>query len=246
MIQTYDICYKEFHFYHTFYLGDTKTSVDKWTFDEENNDVLIKGQWDHNPIALDLLNLMDFTGQTVLDVGCADGYYSLLAEKKGNFVTSMDLYDSYARRYVFSHLNSKNNFLHKNVYSLHQIDQMFDVGMIGDILLHLENPLGVLKMLRQKLNKKIFLVSDFIDGGGKSYIEIQNIVHTPFRFTIESLETMLKIAGFKNINFVKSLHIKSTTSKYSYCNRELCVITADVDEDYVFAPIFSAYYPVIV
>lgn len=246
MIQTYDISYKGLQFYHTFYLSDDRNSVDSWTFNEEGNNVLIKGQWDHNPIALDLLSMMDFTGETVLDVGCADGFYSLLAEKKGNFVTSMDLHDAYSRRYIFSHLNSKNQFLHKSVYSLHQLDQMYDIAIIGDILLHLENPLGVLKILRQKITKKILLISDFIDYGGRPCIEVQNIIHTPYRFTIQSLEIMLMIAGFKNIKINKSLLIKSTTSKYVYGDRDLCVITADVDEDYVFAPIFSGYYPVIV
>lgn len=232
---------KTIEFYHTFYLSDDKRSLDSWTFDKDSNDTLIYGQWNHNPLAEELLEVMNFSGQSVIDVGCRDGFYCFLAERQGNTVTGIDTDDCEARRFISNHLNSKLVYINENINNLFNWKEKFDVAIVGDVLLHLENPLGVLKTVRNLCLKKIILISDYFPGD-ESVIEIQNVIHTPYRFRIPSLITMLTLSGFTNIQVNKKLKIENPSSVYNFGTRDIAVITADILPTYKFKPFFCSYY----
>jgi hypothetical protein len=188
-----------------------------------------------------LIEVLDFKNKNVLDVGCRDGFFSYLMEKKRNIVTSIDACDSLARRFTHSYLGSKSEFHHINVNQLHTWDKKFDIILVGDILLHLENPLGILKILRNMTTERIIVISDYFDSSAP-LIQIQNVDHTPYKFSIPALATMLELSGFKGIAVEKFLKIKCESSIYNFGERNICIITANINKRYVFNKFYSGYY----
>lgn len=207
MKEKYDVCYKEMFFYHTFYLSDTKRSIELWDFNEDDNDTIIIGQWNHNPIANDILDVLDFSNKTVLDIGCNDGYYSYLCEKNKNVVTGVDFYNGDSRKFIHDYLKSNVVFIHDNVNNFLKWDRSYQVGILSDILLHLENPLGVLKLVRNIITEKLIVIFDYIDVI-QPYVYVNDVEHTPYVFSIGSMMNFLKISGFTNFKVEKKLVIK--------------------------------------
>ena len=144
--------------YHTFYLNEDKRSIEKWDFDKINPIHLI-GDYDHNLIASELLSTLSniATDKSIIDVGCRDGFYSFLFEKMSNNVTSLDTDNRETRQYVHNFLNSKSNFIHSNIYNIidWDINIKYDIVFISDLLVHLENPIGALKLLHTICKEKI-------------------------------------------------------------------------------------------
>jgi len=124
----------------------------------------IAGYWDLRGRFADYTAHTPIEGRTFLDVGTATGFLSFEAEKCGASVTSFDAdgpdryqfvtgnHDqAYFRRlrngYAFSHelLGSKANLVLGDIYSMPQSVQPHDVVMVGQILVHLRDPLLALQ-----------------------------------------------------------------------------------------------------
>lgn len=245
MKEKYDIDYKAAGFYHTFYLSDSKRSVELWDFNEDDNDVIVVGQWNHNPIAKDILEVLNFSNKSVLDIGCNDGFYSYLCEKNKNTVTGVDFYNGESRKFIHEYLKSKVVFIHDNVNNFLKWNKSYQVGILGDILLHLENPLGVLKLVRNIITEKLIIVFDYIDTD-YPYIRTNDVEHTPYVFSIGSMIHFLKISGFTNFKVEKKLMIKSESKKYNWDDRNICVLTADINPLYEFNKLHSSYYGIVI
>lgn len=240
-MQEYNTMYNDMEFYHTFYLNENKKSIKLWDFTKEGNDIIIYGQWNHNDVVQDILDVINFSNKTVIDVACRDGFYSYLAEKQENIVTAIDFGNLPARKFIHSFLNSNVEFIHENINGLYKWTKKFQVSILGDILVHLENPLGVLKIVRNLTTEKIVIISDYIEDTNDHMLVINNIA-MPYIFSIGALKNMLMISGFKNINIVKRLELKCPSNKYNWPNRKVCIITADIDVNYKFDMGCSSYY----
>ncbi len=126
----------------------------------------ISGYWDLRGRFADYIAHTPIEGRTFLDVGTATGFLSFEAEKCGASVTSFDAdgperYEyvpgntsddpaSYLRLrngYTFSHelLGSKANLILGDIYSMSQRVQPHDVVLVGQILVHLRDPLSALQ-----------------------------------------------------------------------------------------------------
>jgi hypothetical protein len=125
----------------------------------------IAGQWDLRGRFDDYVGNTDVRGKTFLDVGAAGGFLSFEAEKRGAVVTSFDAdgperyqylpghvplerdrFDRFRRGYEFSHhqLTSKANLVLGDIYSLSERVPQHDVVLVGQILVHLRDPLSAL------------------------------------------------------------------------------------------------------
>lgn len=244
MKEKYDIEYKGMWFYHTFYLSESKRSIETWDFDEDTNDIIIIGQWNHNPIAKDILDVLNFSNKTVLDIGCNDGYYSYLCEKNKNVVTAVDVYNGESRQFMHGFLKSNVVFIHDNVNNFLKWGSSYEVAIMGDILLHLENPLGVLKLVRNIITEKLIVVFDYIDTT-LPYVYVNDVEHTPYVFSIGSMINMLKISGFTNFKVEKKLVVKNESKTYKWDDRNICILTADVNPSYKFNKFYSSYYGIV-
>ena len=106
----------------------------------------------------------DFAGLRVLDVGTFDGFYAFLAERRGaERVVAVD--NEQYRRWVASRwgirlaggegfraiqrvLDSEVGYLRMDAFALDGLDERFDFVYCCGILHRVENPLGLLRVLR--------------------------------------------------------------------------------------------------
>ena len=140
----------------------------------------IAGHWDLRGRFADYTAHTPIEGRTFLDVGTATGFLSFEAEKCGATVTSFDAdgperYQcvtgqasggpAYFRRlrngYEFAHgpLGSKASLVLGDVYSMSQSVQPHDVVLVGQILVHLRDPLLALQQAAEA-SKDILIVTE--------------------------------------------------------------------------------------
>jgi len=106
----------------------------------------------------------DFAGMSVLDVGCFDGFYAFLAERRGAervvavdneqyrlWVASrwgVELEGAEGFRAVHRLLGSAVEYRRMDAFALDRLDECFDLVYCFGILHRVENPLGLLRVLR--------------------------------------------------------------------------------------------------
>lgn len=106
----------------------------------------------------------DFAGMTVLDVGCFDGFYAFLAERRGAervvavdneqyrlWVASrwgIELEGGEGFRAVHRLLGSAVEYRRMDAFELDRLEERFDLVYCFGILHRVENPLGLLRVLR--------------------------------------------------------------------------------------------------
>ena len=106
----------------------------------------------------------DFAGMSVLDVGCFDGFYAFLAERRGaERVLAVDneqyrlwvaarwdveLQGAEGFRAVHRLLGSAVEYRRMDAFALDGLEERFDLVYCFGILQRVENPLGLLRVLR--------------------------------------------------------------------------------------------------
>ena len=106
----------------------------------------------------------DFAGMSVLDVGCFDGFYAFLAERRGAgrvvavdneqyrlWVASrwgVELQGGEGFRTVHGLLGSAVEYRRMDAFALDGLKERFDLVYCFGILHRVENPLGLLRVLR--------------------------------------------------------------------------------------------------
>ncbi len=106
----------------------------------------------------------DFSGMSVLDVGAFDGFYAFLAEHRGAdrvmavdneqyraWVASrwdIELEGGEGFRAIHRLLDSAIEYRQMDAFGLDQLDERFDLVYCFGILHRVENPLGLLRVLR--------------------------------------------------------------------------------------------------
>jgi tRNA (mo5U34)-methyltransferase len=106
----------------------------------------------------------DFAGMSVLDVGCFDGFYAFLAEQRGAervvavdneqyrlWVASrwgVEVQGGEGFRAVHRLLGSMVEYRRMDAFGLDQLEERFDLVYCFGILHRVENPLGLLRVLR--------------------------------------------------------------------------------------------------
>jgi tRNA (mo5U34)-methyltransferase len=109
----------------------------------------------------------DFRGMSVLDIGTFDGFYAFLAEARGaERVVAVD--NEQYREWVSSRwgvelqggegfaairelLGSDVDYRHMDAFDLDELGETFDFILCFGILHRVENPLGLLKVIRRRL-----------------------------------------------------------------------------------------------
>ena len=108
----------------------------------------------------------DFAGMSVLDVGCFDGFYAFLAERRGaEHVVAIDneqyrlwvasrwgveLRGGEGFRAVHRLLRSAVEYRRMDAFALDGLEERFDLVYCFGILHRVENPLGLLRVLRRR------------------------------------------------------------------------------------------------
>lgn len=106
-----------------------------------------------------LFSSLDFTGKSVLDIGCWDGYFSFMAEKRGaRRVVALDNPDFRwggmdGFLFLKDHFQSKVEFVCGSVYTLPP--EKFDIVFCFGVLYHLSDPLVALNNCFQIANESV-------------------------------------------------------------------------------------------
>ncbi len=129
----------------------------------------------------------DFSGMSVLDVGTFDGFYAFLAEARGaRRVVAVD--NEQYKEWISSRwgvelkggegfaairelLDSEVDYRHLDAFDLDELGETFDLILCFGILHRVENPLGLLKIIRRRLA-----------GGGQVLLE----THGPADWALDS------------------------------------------------------------
>ncbi len=165
----------------------------------------------------------DLSGASVLDVGTFDGFYAFLAESRGaSRVVAVDneQYRDWVRarwgveldggeglRAIAELLDSEVEYLRLDAFDLDLVEEQFDLVLCFGILHRVENPLGLLRILRERLAPSGELLLEtygVASPGGAAAIE----VHAPgevythddyvyWGFTGRGLANLAVQAGFE-------------------------------------------------
>jgi 2-polyprenyl-3-methyl-5-hydroxy-6-metoxy-1,4-benzoquinol methylase len=111
--------------------------------------VVVKGEYDMTPLLPAFHLPDDLTGQTVLDVGTASGFFAMECARRGGHVTAIDVvpWDTY--HWAIAELMGWDvTRIQKDIYDLEPTFGQFDLVISGSLLLHLPDPLGAIRRLR--------------------------------------------------------------------------------------------------
>ncbi|MEW6003026.1 MAG: class I SAM-dependent methyltransferase [Nitrospirota bacterium] len=123
------------------------------------NGLVLKGQWDMKGHLHYFDFPKDLTGKTVLDIGCNTGFFSFESEKRGaERVVALDVREIPAFFAVRKILNSKVEFIQKDIYNITPDLGKFDLVLCGSLLLHLTDLFRVIRIIRG-LTKEMAIIS---------------------------------------------------------------------------------------
>jgi tRNA (mo5U34)-methyltransferase len=172
----------------------------------------------------------DFSDMSVLDVGTFDGFYAFLAEARGaGRVVAVD--NEQYREWISSRwgvelkggegfaairelLDSEVDYHHLDAFDLDELGETFDLILCFGILHRVENPLGLLKILRRRLagSGQVLLETH---GPADRALDSWAAVHIPeagdvyarddfvyWCFTPAGLDAMARHAGFEGFELI--------------------------------------------
>lgn len=119
----------------------------------------------------------DLSGKRVLDVGCADGFFSFLAESRGADVVAIDSWPRQGFFLAHELLNSKVEFHHANVYDILPDDfGWFDIVFFFGVYYHLKNPILALERIAS-LTREWAMIESHVST---PQVQSPELAHKPF------------------------------------------------------------------
>ena len=171
----------------------------------------------------------DLTGKNILDVGCADGFYSFLCEQRNaNRILAID-HEGFDKHKTISESGKKvnaNNFeLYKklldskveyrklDVYNIDLIKETFDFVLFFGVYYHLENLISALKKIYSVVNNSVFLAGHILESEHPImyYYDTSkdNDLSNQFAPIVASSQCLINIAksvcGFKKAELVDTI-----------------------------------------
>jgi tRNA (mo5U34)-methyltransferase len=143
--------------FHNLDLHGVKTAPDHFLGDYPNT------KWQRFADALPL----DLRGQTVLDVGCNAGFYSIQMKLRGaDRVVGVDTNHSYLAQARFAaEVNGVEiEFRDLSVYRLDRLAEKFDLVLFLGVLYHLRHPLLALDILHEHAVKDVLVIQSMLRG----------------------------------------------------------------------------------
>lgn len=163
---------------------------------------------------LDCLDLLgfprDFSGKTVLDVGCNAGYYSFVAKSRGaERVVAVELDRHFVRQaqYMSTLLGLEVQFLRDDVHNVDTRLGIFDVIICSGLMYHIPDPTNVLARLSDVCADTILIESEFLLD--PALTSMARFIEGTYRddptnwwiYGPQCLEGMVTAAGFQNAQF---------------------------------------------
>jgi tRNA (mo5U34)-methyltransferase len=109
----------------------------------------------------------DLTGQSVLDIGCNAGFYSLEMKRRGaERVLGIDFDERYLAqaRFAAEVRGADVEFRQLSVYDVGTLGEKFDLVIFMGVLYHLRHPLLALDLIREHVAKDLMLFQSMQRG----------------------------------------------------------------------------------
>lgn len=154
--------------FHNIDLGGARTAPDHFLGDYPN----VKWERFRHAVPADL------TGQTVLDIGCNAGFYSIEMKKRGaDRVVGVDFDDRYLdqARFAAEVTGQDIEFRKMSVYDVAELGERFDVVLFMGLLYHLRHPLLALDLIHDHVARDLMIFqtmqrgSNTVDPVGANY-----------------------------------------------------------------------------
>lgn len=146
-----------------------------------------RGYWDLRQNLTPYLGRVSFEGKSVLEIGPADGFVSFEMERRGARVVAVDLpvgvlrgdvfpipeasYESMSlekkrRAFWFAHraARSKVELIECHVSDLDPSVKGFDIALVGNVMQHLKDPVGMLINISDRADTIIITEADWTNG----------------------------------------------------------------------------------
>jgi tRNA (mo5U34)-methyltransferase len=178
----------------------------------------------------------DFGGMSVLDIGTFDGFYAFLAEARGaGRVLAVD--NEQYRAWVSSRwgvelqggegfaaiqelLDSEVEYQRIDAFDLDELGETFDFILCFGILHRVENPLGLLKVIRRRLAAGGRVLLETHGAAGQAFDSTAVYIPAPgevyahddfvyWGFTPAGLDAMARHAGFEGFELIDAPVIDS-------------------------------------
>lgn len=161
-------------------------------------------------------------GKTVLDIGCWDGYFSFLCERRGATVTPVDTfqYRNFVRSKYGVELKGGEGFrvaarLLGSRLKLKKLDfaslrEPFDIVLFFGVLYHERHPLLALEHLARLTREYAVVETHYIRSGKQPVLRFYpgaTLNEDPTNFwgpTLSCIELMLKDVGFRTVSLLQT------------------------------------------
>jgi tRNA (mo5U34)-methyltransferase len=154
----------------------------------------------------------DLRGKRVLDVGCADGYYTFLAESRGASVVAIDAWLHPGFLLAHKVRGSKAEFRQLDVYELQpDIFGTFDIVFFTGVYYHLKNPILALERIANVTRELAIIESQImtlpgIEEAMSRFYEPEELVPgDPSNRWVPNVPCLLqtvRAAGFPRVKFI--------------------------------------------
>ncbi|MGQ0561182.1 MAG: TIGR04290 family methyltransferase [Gemmatimonadota bacterium] len=149
----------------------------------------------------------DLSGQSVLDIGCNAGFYSIEMKRRGAArVVGIDSDERYLEQARFAaQVTGHDIELHRlSVYEVQQLNEKFDVVLFMGVLYHLRHPLLALDLLHDSAVGDL-LIFQSMQRGSEDVVNVEP--NYPF------LETaMFDEPGYPKLHFVERRYADDPTN----------------------------------
>jgi tRNA (mo5U34)-methyltransferase len=151
----------------------------------------------------------DLTGKSVLDIGCASGYFAIEMKRRGaGRVLGIDLRDWALDqgRFAANHLGLDIEFRHMNAYDINKLGEEFDIVIFLGVLYHLRYPLLMLDIIRAHC-RETMLFQTLLFGGAEP-------IDVPTDFGGADVAQLLPKAGYPKLYFVENRFERDETNTW--------------------------------
>tara|TARA_Y100000590_G_scaffold86224_1_gene96599 strand:+ start:9773 stop:10555 length:783 start_codon:yes stop_codon:yes gene_type:complete len=171
--------------------------------------------------ANEVINEINWKGQTVLDVGCGTGNFANeVARKNAKYVLGIDFANEAIKTAKKKY--SRKNLEFKNL-DVKKIEEKFDVIVSIGTLEHMDNPLQILKKLKKCLNKngKIILTTpNWTNPRGYVLMTLWFLFNAPI-----TLADLHYLTPSEHLKMAKKMNmkVKWRTIEHSWGNGEIMI-----------------------
>jgi tRNA (mo5U34)-methyltransferase len=149
----------------------------------------------------------DFTGKTVLDIGCNGGFYSIQMKRRGAAhvigIDSDPIYLNQAR-FAAQICGADIEFRQLDVYNVAALRQKFDVVLFMGVLYHLRHPLLALDLLHEHVVKDMLIFQSLLRGGN-------DVAHIESNYPFSETQVFNK-SGYPLMHFVEQSYANDPTN----------------------------------